>query len=162
MIDNKGKLFGKINVIDLLILVLIIGAISFVGYKMTGKVETTGQQEKIEIKLYAEEVTNFVVDEDKIKEGDIVTDVDRNVEVGKITKIEKGPSVSWAPNSEGKFVSSSREGWSSIIITCESEGEIYENGAIISNTKYSVGHSFTVRAGISKIYLRVYDIAVKE
>lgn len=33
LLDNKGRLFGKINLFDLLVLLLIIGVIAFLGYK---------------------------------------------------------------------------------------------------------------------------------
>lgn len=35
IIDEKGKLFGKVNLIDLLVAVILIAALAFVAYKFT-------------------------------------------------------------------------------------------------------------------------------
>ena len=37
IIDEKGRLFGKINLIDLLVIVLVIAIIAAVGWKLVGK-----------------------------------------------------------------------------------------------------------------------------
>ena len=34
LIDEKGKLFGKINVIDFVIVIIVIGLLAGVGYKL--------------------------------------------------------------------------------------------------------------------------------
>ena len=33
MLDEKGRLFGKINIVDLLIVLVLIAAVAFVGIK---------------------------------------------------------------------------------------------------------------------------------
>ena len=37
IIDEKGRLFGKINLIDLLVIILVIAIIAAVGWKLVGK-----------------------------------------------------------------------------------------------------------------------------
>ena len=37
IIDEKGRLFGKINLIDLLVLVLVVAVVLAVGWKLVGK-----------------------------------------------------------------------------------------------------------------------------
>ena len=37
IIDEKGRLFGKINLIDLLVIVLVIAIVAAVGWKLVGK-----------------------------------------------------------------------------------------------------------------------------
>ena len=38
MIDEKGKLFGKVNIVDLIIVVIILAAAAFIGMKLLGHV----------------------------------------------------------------------------------------------------------------------------
>lgn len=154
-LDEKGRLFGKINIIDLIVLIAVLAVVAFfAAYKLMP--HTTEKAQKIEMKIMSEEVSDFVVD--KIKIGDPVSDDLTNVPLGKVTNIEIGPSISWASNDDGEYVHSDREYWSSVIITTELEGKMYEHGALINNVKYGVGHSATFRFGIGKIYARVYDI----
>ena len=37
IIDEKGRLFGKINLIDLLVIVLVVAVVAAVGWKLVGK-----------------------------------------------------------------------------------------------------------------------------
>ena len=37
IVDEKGRLFGKINLIDLLVIVLVIAIVAAVGWKLVGK-----------------------------------------------------------------------------------------------------------------------------
>ena len=37
IIDKKGKLFGKINIIDLLLIIILVAAIGIFGYKYISK-----------------------------------------------------------------------------------------------------------------------------
>ena len=37
IIDEKGRLFGKINLIDLLVLLLVVAVVLAVGWKVVGK-----------------------------------------------------------------------------------------------------------------------------
>lgn len=37
IVDEKGRLFGKINLIDLLVIILVVAVVAAVGWKMVGK-----------------------------------------------------------------------------------------------------------------------------
>lgn len=37
MLDEKGRLFGKINIVDLLVVILVIAAVALVGLKVLGR-----------------------------------------------------------------------------------------------------------------------------
>ena len=160
IIDKKGKVFGKINIIDLLVLLLIIGIGVFFGLRMNSSGSQSGGKQTIVMKYYIEEVNDFVIN--RVKVGDALLDDGRNVSLGKVTDVEIMPSVSWGMTDEGEYKKSEREGFYSAIITGEVEGTIYKNGAIINASKYAVGHTFVLKAGDAKLYLRVYDISVKE
>ena len=160
IIDEKGKLFGKINIIDLIIAVVIIAAIGIVGYKFViAPKAQQGGQSVAEIKFYTEEVSDFVAE--KIDIGDKLMDEGKNVSLGVVTNIELGPAVSYGTDTEGKWVTSSREGYQSMILTGEVEATKFDHGMIVDASKYYVGHTFVLLAGEAKLYLRVYDINFK-
>ena len=58
---KKYKLFGIINIIDLLVLVVIVLAAAFLGTKFLGGSDTEGAPE-INITFTTKEVSDFVVD----------------------------------------------------------------------------------------------------
>lgn len=159
IIDEKGKLFGKVNIIDLIILIAIVAAVAVVGINFF-RSNTSAPANVIQMEFYAEEVSDFVAK--KVKVGaDLYDDTDK-VMLGKVTEVKTGPSVVWINTSDGRVVKSSKEGFRSITITGEMTGEKTSIGATVGGVKYGVGHSMVLRAGDAKIYLRVSELKVKE
>lgn len=63
-IDEKGRLFGKINLIDLLVVVLLVAAVAAVGWKLVGKraAQTVSDTERtICYTVYVDEVPSTLV-----------------------------------------------------------------------------------------------------
>ncbi len=153
MIDNKGKLFGKINIIDLLIIVIVIAGVAGLGYKFaaSGTSSPFSKQDTIEIKFYAEEVGEFITSGMKV--GDMVKDRSTNAYFGKITDIKVDKAASFAPDSEGNYVKSSKPGYVSVVLTVEGTG-IYRDGASgqgasFDSSDYHVFKSTEIIAGNS-------------
>lgn len=154
IIDEKGKLFGKVSIIDVCILVVIVAAIIFVGIRFMPGKEGTTSDSKLTVTYYAEEVSDFVAN--SVKVGDALMDDTRNCALGTVTNVEVMPSQSYATNSDGIYVKSSKEGFNSILITSETNGQLSDTGCIISNNRYGIGHSMTLRCGKAKIWIRVH------
>lgn len=160
IIDEKGKLFGKINLIDLLIIVVVIAAVGVLGYKFLAPKATGGNVQSVaEVKYFIEEVSDFVADE--VKVGDKLMDESKNVELGVVTNVEYGDAVSYGTDANGKWVQSSKPGHQSMLITSEVNATKFDHGMIVNASKYYVGHTFVLLAGEAKLYLRVYDIEFK-
>ena len=162
IIDKKGKLFGKINIIDLLLIVVLVAAVGIFGYKFLFKggndaASGAGVNGKAKISFYTEEVSDFVLD-GTINIGDPVIDVNTSTVMGTIVDVQIGESHSYAANSEGKFVLSEKPEHSSVTVVIESDGSQMVNGIKIGSNKYYIGHSMTITAGRAKMYLRISDI----
>lgn len=158
IIDKKGKLFGKINVIDLIIVVVLIAAAGIFGYKyLSGNQMVASSEVPATITFYAEEVSDFVLD-GTIKEGDVVYDVQEKSNIGTVKSVTYGESVSYIETSDGRWVKTTKPDYQSVTITCEAYGTEFPNGIIIADNNYYIGHTFTIAAGKAKIHLRVFDI----
>ncbi len=156
--EQKKKI--RFNVVDAIIIIAVLAVVAVFGYsQLKGRMETSSGK-TIQMQFMAEEVSEFVLENMEI--GDSVMDDGTNSELGTITDIQVEDAASYGTNSDGEYVLSSRPGYKKVIITTEVRGTEYEHGAILGGTKYSVGHSLTIRAGKAKIYLRIYDIQVKE
>lgn len=85
IINEKGKLFGLINVVDLLVLVATIAVVAGVGYKLFAPqiAEATSKQVPMTVVVRVRGATPFLVEE-----------VQRNDQVGK--KIVSGSSYTTA------------------------------------------------------------------
>ena len=175
LINEKGKLFGIINVIDFIVIVFV-GAIVVIGgltfLRNSGTVPTPSQLARaknstvfqgptclMEFEFYAEEVSDFVADALFI--GAEMFDDTASKYLGTVTRIEKGPSDTYTENSEGQSVLTSKQGYYSVRITGEVLGQRTPTGATVSGEHYGLGHSMVLRAGDAKIYLRLSGITAK-
>lgn len=159
IIDEKGKLFGKINIIDLVILLVVVVAVAVLGIKFASPKMASSTTKTHVAMYYAEEVPEYVADD--VKVGDKLMDEARNVELGTVTDVKIDESVYYSNNSSGVVVKSSKEGYKSVLITSEVEATPFEHGMIVNSSRYYIGHTFTLLSGKAKLYLKVYDINLK-
>ena len=154
---KNGKLFGKINVIDFLailaVVVVIAAAAVFVLRPKDGG-------DTLIIKFRIEEVDGFVAK--KVHIGDEMYDDTNLQDIGVVTDVELSDSISYGQVNDNVYTLTSKEGYYSMIITGEVKGRKTKLGAEIGGKKYGVGHSMVLRAGDAKMYLRGYDIALKD
>ncbi len=153
---KNGKLFKKINIIDALAILVVLAAVAAIAFFATKPAVTN---DTLVMKYRIEEVDAFVAE--KIHVGDELYDETYVQKLGEVTAVELNDSISYGQVEDGMYTLTSKEGYYSMIITGEVEGKKTKLGAEINEKKYGVGHSMVLRAGDAKLYLRVYDIAVK-
>jgi len=164
IIDSKGKLFGKISIIDILIILVVIIAVAGIGYKFTrpnvGNSVFT-KQEDIQIKFQLDEVQDFIVN--AIKVGDPVRESVQNASFGKVSDIKTGDAIIWLTTEDGRNVKVSREGYYSVEITMDAKGMKDNLGVVIDKANYYVGQTITLYVGNAALYSgRITEITVKE
>ncbi len=158
LIDKNGKVFGKINIIDLVVILILVAAIAVLGVKFLGK--GGDEVQTLEMKFYIEEVDNWVAE--KIQNGDALYDGTYEIDLGEVTNVEPGEPMTWGLTQDGQYVLAPRAGYCSLTITGEVQGVKTDIGAEVDGNLYGVGHSMVLYAGDSKLYLRVHDISVKQ
>lgn len=166
-IDGKGKLFGKVSVIDALIVLVVLAVIAGVGYKMT-RSSTIGPftptaSDDIQIVFYAEEAPEFAAK--AIKNGDLCKDQERNVSFGNVTDIKMDKSVSWVESDKGEYVAGTKAGYSAVYVTAEGKG-IYRDtksyaGVTYGGADFFIGKTTNLIVGNTIFQCRIYDIKKK-
>jgi hypothetical protein len=161
LVDEKGRLFKKINVLDLIIVVIIIAAGIFVFKKFSnaGLKTIFTNTDKVSVQFYVEDCPRYLGE--SIKVGQTAKDKITNSNFGKVTDVEIGPSIVFAANSEGQIVSSSRPGYVSLIITVEGEGILSDMGVTFDNIDYYVWKYVELRVGDNFVVTRVKSIEKK-
>lgn len=160
MIDKNGKLFGKINIIDVAVVIIIILAGLFIIKKtglFTSKEITPNNNDRIRIVFFQEEVNSFTAN--NVKLDDPTTETLLNMSFGNVKDIEIDESISWGYDKDGIQVKSTKKGFSSAKITMETNGVLGPNGINIGGSNYYIGQFVTLRVGTSIFYGRIYDAA---
>ncbi len=101
---KNGKVFGKINILDffvlLLVVLLIIGAIIKFG-KFNNKTEESSNQ-VLEYKFEVKNIREFTID--AIESGDMVYDSQTGVNIGVIKNVEKKHAETYDVADDGKTI----------------------------------------------------------
>lgn len=119
IIDEKGKIFGKLNVVDLLVTFVIIGVVAVVAIRLTSSNRNVEGQSPIDSKkeIYVTLYGNSIVPEaattlkvgDKLVANNVFTDAE-------IVSIDVKPSAYVGVDSEGKAVLSEHPIWKDITV----------------------------------------------
>lgn len=158
IIDSKGKLFGKVSIIDILIVLVIIAGVGGVTYKFNKSKAVTPftKTEDIQIVFFTEDIPDYVAQ--SIKQGDLVKDRVSNSVFGRVKEVKIDKGIFYAPNDRGEMVASSKPGYVSLMLTVEGQGIYTDNGVTFGNVDYYINKTLEVRAGNTAIWTRVYNI----
>ena len=142
IIDNKGKIFGKINIIDLLVIVLLIAAGTVVGFKYSiasrNKASTTNSEFIYSFKI--DGVREYTINQ--IHAGDKVFDDESGKCIGTIEKVEKKPDRNYIVKSDGTFNIAERPDRYNAIVTIKATGAVNSGGHYAADgTKAIIPHS---------------------
>lgn len=145
LIDEKGRLFGKINIIDLLI-VLLIAAVGTGAYVMFsgGNDRQVLQSSKV---VYDFEITNVNQDfVDAINSGDPIRNSVRGNDLG--TVVSKSARKATMLNEDlvnGRYVIAEVPNAYDVVITIEANANITPANVIISGEEVKVGKKIYIK-----------------
>lgn len=145
LIDSKGRLFGKINIVDLLIVLLIIsiaGGIYLVFFGGSDKqvVETR----KV---VYDFEITNVNMEFiDAITPGDPIRDSTRGNELGTVvSKTSRNATMLNEDLINGRYVIADVPDAYDVVITIEAKANITPANIIVGGAEVKVGKKFFIK-----------------
>ncbi len=156
MIDEKGRLFGKINLVDLLIIIIILAAGIFFALRLFGPESSSAQTQSLTLSLYTETCPTFVAEQ--LTAGDVVFDSTDNVDLGTLSGWETGEATDYELGLDGEYYEVPVDGYCHLTMNIAAEGVIGEHGVTIGGTLFGIGHTITIYAGDCKLYLKVSAI----
>lgn len=136
--DEKGRLFGKFNIIDLLAVLAVLLLVAGLFLRSNGA-QTTNADIQSEKFYYTAEVRNIsdrIVDEFQV--GDKIYNEAYGAEFGTITDIKVEESKTWNVTVDGQYVFGTSPGRSTLIITVETDGFQDENGRFMIDRMYEI------------------------
>lgn len=156
MLDEKGRLFGKINIVDLLIVIIIIAAIAFVGLKYVLPAhEEARSGQPVTMVLHVESSKKYVVE--NLTAGVPVCD---NGDKAVLGTLESWSSDKYVDRytKEGMLYESEPEDLCTAELVVKGSGTKGDFGVTIDGFLYGIGHTMVVYCGDSKFFVSVQDI----
>ena len=139
LIDENGRLFGKISIVDVLALLAAAAVVAAVYGK--GHMPQTGSVtlNPIVYQLRLENQPQYLVD--ALRVGDQMFDRERSTggSLGTITAIEVTDGSTQGTLLDGTYGAFPTEERYNVLLTIESEGMIAADGAVALNRIYDIG-----------------------
>jgi len=156
MIDKNGRLFGKISIIDICIVLALVLAAVFIVRQLTAKAELRTSEEPIQITFFAEEAPIYVADYLAI--GARMENDDTGDFFGYSESFSVGESLTNTVDKTGTPQRSPKEDFCSIIVTGTAMGQRTETSVLIGGNRYEVGKYVVLRVGLAKLAVKVMAI----
>lgn len=146
VVDKKGKLFGKISVLDLIVILVLVVAIAGCIYKFgPGKTSgsiMSGGNTTLEMVIKTGSTRQYTVD--AVKVGDAVYEVHGD-KIGTITDIHTEQAYEAVDTRDGNKQYLPVENRYFVYITVEANGSITEKGYLINGSKqFSKGNTVSI------------------
>ena len=140
LIDRNGRLFGKVSVIDLIVVavVLVLAVALNMKNNHLSHTSTSVTNDPITYQVLVSGSRNYVAD--AIREGDLMFDQDRSSggTLGKILSIEVLPGSKMAELNDGTVEVIPAEDCVNLLLTVQGEG-IVSDGRVLLNRIYDLG-----------------------
>ncbi len=122
LLDEKGKLFGKISIVDIGVLLLIIALLGglYYRYSAVDKHNSAAKFDTLEYTVLVEEVRQQSID--AIIIGTDIYDVKTDTPMGKIVSKEVLPATDQLTKADGTVVIAEKPGKFNVLITIQVPG----------------------------------------
>ncbi len=151
VIDEKGKLFGKISIIDLLVIVVFIAAVIGCGYKFLGGSDTVkvSASNPFTVVFRVDGVKSFLAD--SIEEGEVVYEKNGG-KIGTVTGVRTESYKALVDGKESEYLTYDNR--DTVYITVEAKGNVTDKGF------YSAGNRQIYTGGSMNIQSRLFTCGV--
>ncbi|NLY44170.1 MAG: DUF4330 domain-containing protein [Clostridiaceae bacterium] len=154
-IDEKGKIFGKISIVDIFVILLLLGAVAGTYYKffMVKGSTSLARFDMLQYQVQIRDIRQSSVD--AIEEGADVFDGETGNPLGKIVKKEIFPSMEHMVKADGTSVLAEKPNRYMVIATIEVPGIESPYGY------FAYGRSEIKRGSDMKLKTRLISVEAK-
>lgn len=141
ILDRKGKIGGKVSIIDIAVILIIIVVAVGVGMRYGSRITSAVKSEaQFEYKIKVENVRSYTVD--ALKKMGAVTDKKSEKNMGEIINVEVEPATVESVTANGEVIYAERPGYYTCTVTVNAHGkESDENYILEDTTELSVGRT---------------------
>ncbi|MCL2357904.1 MAG: DUF4330 domain-containing protein [Defluviitaleaceae bacterium] len=165
MLDNKGRLFGKVSLVDLFAVAVIAAVVAVVYFNVgaAGR-PVLGAEQYVLITFFHPAMEDFTADaaEQAAERGSPVIDDANEIFLGNVIEVLRGESVIILPDVHGVEVASTMEGRSSVHITARVSGRLSDGAIVLGGNVYAVGSEVIIWAGPAKSMLYISEVRAED
>lgn len=160
LIDKKGRLFEKVNIVDIFVVLLLIFALVAVVLKFQQVKTTQGGDKLIEYSLVVEKLRQASVDALKAESEGII-DAESKKELGEIVSVEVTPAHELTRLADGTYTFADYEDKFDVVITLRTKGtETGQGYYAASGKQLMVGDTVGISNGHAQTFGEVLSVDV--
>lgn len=160
MLDEKGRLFGKINIVDLLIVLVLIAAVAFVGIKYVMPHNDGGADlQDIQMVVHCDMSKRYVVEQ--LVNDSPVYDNSEKIDLGVVRgwTTEAYFEATKEDDKQPEYIE--RPDMCIVELTIDAKGTMGTYGANINGKLFGLGHTMVISVGPCKFYVSLKTMTVK-
>lgn len=165
LIDEKGKLFGKLNIVDLIVVVVIVVLIAAVAVRFTSsKLNANGLNPASEDQYcYVTAFASLQVPEvaESLKIGDHVVAGGKYTDA-EIVDIKVEPAAYVGVNSEGKAVYSEHPIWKDVTVVIKEKINPSNITIKVGGQEARVGYSYIIKTQTVEANAKIRGVEFKD
>lgn len=159
IIDKKGRLFGLINIVDLLVIILLL-ALVMVGVKRFGNKAAVGEATTKKGVITAEVKDVRDVTANNIKVGDPIYDYDKGTYLGKIVTAEVEPYKD-KTEYQGKFYNAEVPDKFRVTITIDADVKETQDFYQVGTEQVRIGAEMRIKNKSITTFMTILGVEVK-
>ena len=134
LIDEEGKLFGIVNVIDvcIIIIVIVLGVGAFYKFNVLDKTSSTAAMQPITYTVRVDKIRDFVLS--NVETGDTIFDQASGNAIGTIVNVESEQAYEYINMPDGTFTKAPVENRINVIFTIEADAVVNDSGCYVNRT----------------------------
>jgi len=135
ILDKKGKIFGKISIVDMAVILVAIVAVIVMASKIGQPIKSGGNQNAAKAQYTVKIQKIRDVSYNAVNQGDAVYDKQTGTCVGTIIKKEKEPAKDEVTKTDGTLVKAVVPGRYNMILTIKTTGRKTDTGFYMEGKK---------------------------
>lgn len=166
LIDEKGKLFGKVNLVDILVVILVVGLVAGVGVRLTSKKLNANGGNPLTSKdqyCYVTVFSSLVVPEiaDNLKVGDKLVANNAYTDA-EVVSVKSEPAAYVGVNSEGKAVYSEHPIWKDVTVVVKEKVDPSSVILKVGNQEARIGYNYILKTQTVETNCKIRGIEFKD
>lgn len=139
IIDGKGRLFGRVNLLDLVVVLAVLAVAGRFGYqKWEGsKVAPTGEDRPVEVDMRFSPVSTPTTE--WVRVGDSIYDSKSNAHLGKVVAVRSEPAVVITTGEDGRTLENKSTTHVSFFVTVAGPARVSPNGVTMGGLEMKIG-----------------------
>ena len=161
LLDDKGRLFGLINIVDLVVIVLIAVVATRVGLRArVMRTVNPGALKTVEAVLLVEDVRPATAA--ALAVGDTIFNTKSNAVLGELVDKKVVPAVKEVETADGQLKLAEAPYRKDVYITVRGQGQVTENVIILGGYEMRVGAAAQVKGQKAAVISIVFSVKVED